>query len=59
MHNYSKEFFAKISKPKISSRPTKVSLFYFLLGLVTSAAEEDWTEIDLLIFWTIQLKMVP
>lgn len=59
MHNYSNEFFVKISKPKMSSRPMKVSLFYLLFFLVDLAAVSVCTEIDALIFYTIQLNKDP
>ena len=66
MQSCSNEFFVKISKPKISSRPINVSLlclFDFLAGLFDSSycgpAPPVWIEMDALIFWTIQLKMDP
>ena len=72
MHNCSKEFFWKISKPKISSSPMKVNLFYFpivelfLTILLDSSgyaadAEElgSATEILAFIFYTIQLNTAP
>ena len=64
MHSYSNEFLVKISKPKISRRPMNVSLAYlafFFTGRLAPSATGAYvcTEIDALIFWTIQLKILP
>ena len=55
MHSYSNEFLAKISKPKMSSRPMNVNLFFVFLraGRLEAALEsaKGWLiEIDALIF---------
>lgn len=64
MHSYSNEFFVKISKPKISRSPMKVSLLYFPFLAAAGFPLLDssgplLTEIEELIFCTIQLKIVP
>ena len=57
MHSYSNEFFAKISKPKISKRPINVSLLCLpflaadgLPDLDSSVPPPVYTEIEELIF---------
>ena len=64
MQSCSNEFLVKISKPKMSRRPMKVSLpalALFLAGRFDSSCfgPSVLIEIEALIFYTIQLKMLP
>ena len=65
MQSCSNEFFAKISNPKMSNNPIKVSFPWYLLLFLEADFDSSYadvaylTEIEELIFYTIQLKIVP